>query len=121
MESEEKIIYLAGYGMGNWYIFLIAAFSGIYLTMILARSILFSNLLTKIFAYIGRESFHIMALQFVGFKVLTSLYVIFSGSDFHLMSCYILPQIPSFIYIIFGVGIPLLFRKIYDLVERRFS
>ena len=120
MESEEKIIYLAGYGMGNWYIFLIAAFSGIWLTMILARIILLSNLLTKIFAYIGRESFHIMALHFIGFKAITSVYVLLTGSAMYLMSFYTLPWIPQIIYVIVGVMIPLILCKIYYELKRRF-
>ena len=57
LEYIHLFIALAGYHMGNWIIFLSAAFSGIYLTMILARIILLSDLLTKIFAFIGRKKF----------------------------------------------------------------
>lgn len=119
--SPDIILGQYKFGTGNVFIFMVAAFSGIYLTMILARIILTANLPTKFFAYIGRESFHIMALHFVGFKILTSLYVISSGNDFSLMNYYILQQISPYIYVIFGIGIPLLFRKIYNLIERKLA
>ena len=121
LKHEGKFSGLGGYSMGNWFYFIIAAFSGIYLTMILARIISMSDLTTKFFAYIGRESFHIMALHFFGFRILSTLYVIFSDSDLSLLKYYMLPQISIYIYVIFGVGIPLLFRKIYDLVERKLA
>ena len=118
--SPEIILGQYKFGTGNIFIFMLAAFSGIWLTMILARIILLSDLPTKFFAYVGRESFHIMALHFVGFKLLTSFYVISEGADYHLMNYYIINEIPPFLYIVFGIGIPLLFRKIYDESKRRF-
>ena len=86
----------------------------------LAAKIIYSvDILKIIFAFIGRESFHIMALHFVGFKVLNSLCVFCYDSDLSLMSYYCLPYIPSEIYVIFGVGVPLLLRKIYQLATGR--
>ena len=119
LEYKQTVLYLSGYGMGNWFTFLVAAFSGIFMTLFVAKFALYIDLVKKVLAFIGKESFHIMALHFVGFKVLTTLYVIFLGLDFHLMAYYHLTQVPSYIYIIFGIGIPLLLRKAYNLIKRR--
>lgn len=120
LEHEQKFIALAGYKMGNWLIFNVAAFAGIFLTMFAARIILMSNLYTKIFAYIGKRSFHIMALHFVGFKILTSLYVFFYNGNPVIRSVTTLPEVYGYYYTIFGIGIPLIFCEVYSKMKRRF-
>ena len=121
LEKNKIIIGLGGYGMKDWFPFLIGAFSGICFTLILAKLINSFELLGKIVAFIGEKSFHIMALHFIGFKFLTSIYVIFNGEDFSLMSRYTLPEINETFYVIFGVIVPLILMKIYQQIIKRFK
>ena len=89
--------------------------------MLAAKIINSVDVLKKIFAFIGRESFHIMALHFVGFKILSSIYVLTGGQDYNLMAFYILPEIPLFLYVVFGIGISLLLRKIFQQILMRLN
>ena len=121
LETKQIILGLGGYGMKDWFPFFVGAFSGICFCLILAKLIISVELPKKIFAYIGEKSFHIMALHFIGFKILTSIYVIFNGEDFSLMSRYTLPEINETFYVIFGVIVPLILMKIYQQIIKRLN
>lgn len=121
LETNKIVIGLAGYGMGNWFLFISAALAGTFFTVLAAKIISSVNVLKKIFAFIGRESFHIMALHFIGFKILSSIYVLTGGQDYNLMAFYILPEIPLFLYVVFGIGISLLLRKIFQQTLMRLN
>lgn len=109
------------YALKDYFLYMASSFAGIFFTLLAAKMILLVNVTRKIFAFIGKESFHIMALHFVGFKILNSIYVLADGQDYNLMAFYTLPEIPKFLYVIFGVGISLLLRKIFQQVSMRLN
>lgn len=84
-----------------------------------------ANVVGKAIAYIGKDSFYVMALHFVGFKLCTlSLQSINYSWGANL--CDLTPNIDDnilllFIYTLFGVGFPLLFmwgfRQIKTLIK----
>lgn len=83
-----------------------------------------ANVVGKAIAYIGKDSFYVMALHFVGFKLCTlSLQSINYSGGANL--CDLTPNIGDnilllFIYALFGVGFPLLFmwgfRELKDFI-----
>ena len=71
-----------------------------------------TNVVGKAIAYVGKESFYVMALHFVGFKLCT---LALQGIGYRGASLSDLtPVVGSnilllFLYVIFGVGFPLVF------------
>lgn len=64
----------------NIYIFYLATFAGIYLNLYIASIILYSKYITKVFAFWGKNSFHIMALHFICFKTVDYVnYIVFKA------------------------------------------
>ncbi len=56
--------------------FLLASLGGIYFNLVLARVIQMSKTLSYLIAYAGERSFHIMALHFLMFKIVSLCYVL---------------------------------------------
>ena len=80
--SHSEFVYeLVKGGGARYLLIIILQLSGICFTMVLAWIVMYVEQLKTFFAFIGSESFHIMALHFVGFKILTSICTIFSGKD----------------------------------------
>ena len=116
LEINEVIIYLPRYGIGHWFIFTLAAFAGLCISMFMAKIVLMIEPLKKFFTLIGEESFHIMSLHFLGFKILNTIIVLLYDLDSRFMSAYTINGAPKFyyvLYIFFGIGTSLLLRKIY--------
>ncbi len=91
------------------------AFVETYFVSFLAKKIQNINFLS----YIGKNSFYIMAFQFLGFKIGALILSIFI-SDYNVG--FYLPEINSIwffiFYLIFGICIPLLIGKIFSFLKR---
>lgn len=101
---------------------LVAAPAVLYIIMYIGKRIE-TNAIGKAIAYVGKESFYVMALHFVGFKLCTLALqgVGYGGANLGDLT----PSIGSdlfllLLYAIFGVGFPLVFmwgfRKIISLI-----
>lgn len=90
---------------------LVAAPAVLYIIMYIGKHIE-ANVVGKAIAYIGKESFYVMALHFVGFKFCTLALqgIGYRGANL----CDLTPGVDGnnlllFVYALFGVGFPLLF------------
>jgi len=102
---------------------LVAAPAVLYIIMYIGKHIE-ANVVGKAIAYVGKDSFYVMALHFVGFKFCT---LALQGIGYGWASLFDLtPNIGNnilllFIYALFGVGFPLLFmwgfRQIKTLIK----
>lgn len=101
---------------------LVAAPAVLYVIMYIGKHIE-ANVVGKAIAYVGKESFYVMALHFVGFKFCT---LALQGIGYVGASLFDLtPNIGNnilllFVYVLFGVGFPLVFmwgfRKLKDFI-----
>lgn len=101
---------------------LVAAPAVLYVIMYIGKHIE-ANVVGKAIAYVGKESFYVMALHFVGFKFCT---LALQGIGYGGASLFDLtPNIGNnilllFVYVLFGVGFPLVFmwgfRKLKDFI-----
>ena len=82
-----------------------------------------NSILGSFFSYIGRNSFSIMALHFIGFKICSTLLTWLTGREF---ATYVetTPVLDSFmyvpIYLVFGIYCPILFVRLVDLMKTIF-
>lgn len=90
---------------------LVAAPAVLYIIMYIGKHIE-ANVVGKAIAYVGKDSFYVMALHFVGFKFCTLALqgIGYGGANLSDLT----PTVGSnvlllFLYVIFGVGFPLLF------------
>lgn len=77
------------------------------------------NCIGKVLSYIGRESFYIMVFHFIGFKIASSLLLLL---DMNVeISTIVAPAgnsaIILLIYMLFGVGFPLLIMQSFRLAK----
>jgi len=63
--------------------FFLASFAGIYFNLYLAKIIQSSQAISRRIAYLGEQSFHIMALHFLSFKIINVAYVMFYDKPYH--------------------------------------
>ena len=100
---------------------IVAAPAVLYIIMYIGKHIE-TNVVGKAIAYVGKESFYVMALHFVGFKICTLALqgIGYGGANLSDLT----PGVDGnnlllFVYALFGVGFPLLFmwgfRKIINL------
>lgn len=104
---------------------IIAAPAVLYIIMYIGKRIE-NNIVGKAIAYVGNNSFYVMALHFVGFKFCTlSLQSINHSGGANL--CDLTPNIGNnilllFAYVLFGVGFPLLFmwgfRRVKIIIQK---
>ena len=105
--------------VGNPYLFYIISFAGIYCCLYIAKIVLKLRYSSKLLNTIGTYSYEIMALHFVVFKVIDYIYARINGINDYM----IYGKFPyafknlSLIYVIFGVGIPVLLFLIFDKVK----
>lgn len=95
----------------------------LYIILYIGKNITSSHL-GKYLAFIGRESFYIMALHFVGFKLCSSLLEKINVGGVNLSD--LTPNVESnifllLLYSLFGVGIPLIFMQIFRHCKKLFS
>lgn len=98
----------------------VSTIASLYVICYISRKIE-KNILGRILAYCGKESFYIMALHFVGFKLLT---LILNELDFNLnLSSLIAPSngniFFAILYVVMGVSFPLLFMFIFRLLKSK--
>lgn len=86
-EIEGIVISWAGMKVPSIPLFAAATASGIFVNIVLGRVILRIKYLRELFSLLGRNSFHIMALHLLGFKIPILISCMVSG-DFTLLSSY---------------------------------
>lgn len=100
----------------------LGSFAGIYICFYLAKIAIKWKYSTKILAIVGKYSFEIMALQFTVFKIFDVLYGKINGIPFSQYSRFPFAFDDLFgVYIILGVGIPVLIGFICEQVKMRIS
>ena len=102
---------------------LVAAPAVLYIIMYIGKHIE-ANVVGKAIAYVGKDSFYVMALHFVGFKFCT---LALQGIGYGGANLYDLTpgvggnNLLLFLYVIFGVGFPLFFmwgfRQIKTIIK----
>lgn len=108
LRKTGKMIVVSANEIISVYLFYPVTFLGIYFCLALAK-ILDKSPARKLLRYIGKNTYHIMALHFVSFKLLDFLYTKLSDmQDLSVLSlfptsCYF----PGIVYIFAGVFIPL--------------
>ena len=104
-------------------IFLLVSLCGIYLNLVLAKFIHLSKKISCVIAYIGNKSFHIMALHFLMFKLVSLLYISFYDKPYYYISKF--PTIIDsgwwFIYLFFGIAGSILCTEMYAYIKRKYT
>ena len=113
-------ISLAGLNFGSPWLFLLCSFSGIYFNMFIATIIDKYRIIGNMFAYIGKYSLAIMALQFLSFKLVSLIYILINNAPISLLADF--PAIPSIQgwwipYTIAGVLCPLILCALEDKLK----
>ena len=122
--TDGKIIELSVNHIISPILFYPVTFVGIYFCISLSRIITHVRFLNTVFAYIGKNSFHIMALHLLSFKLVDCIYGLFAGiKDVETLSLY--PHSFSLepVYYTMGVALPLGFvllsKKVGRIISRR--
>lgn len=119
LKKTGKMIVVSANEIISAWLFYPITFLGIYFCLALAK-ILDKSPVRKLMGYIGKNTYHIMALHFVSFKLLDFLYAKLSGmQDLAALSlfptsCYF----PGVVYISVGVFIPLAIIYLSDMLRR---
>lgn len=110
LEYKDIKISLSEYKLDKWYIFLLASFSGIYVNLYIAKFIEKIVCIKNIFVCIGKHSYDIMALHFIGFKLVTLVYIFIYDKDINLLSLYITDNsyLWKGLYVLFGIITPII-------------
>ncbi|MBU3143468.1 acyltransferase family protein [Clostridium sp. CF012] len=77
------VISFAAGQIGNPIAFTLVTFAGIYINLYIGKILLKTNKLKCIFACLGRESFHIMVLQFLAMKLINLIAVLFYHKELY--------------------------------------
>lgn len=106
--------------------FFIASLAGIYFNLYLAKLIQFSPNISHWIAEIGENSFHIMALHFLAFKVPSLIYVMIFNKPYYWIAKF--PFIDAHwwvIYAVFGIVLPVALvkgsKKIKDTIKIKYK
>lgn len=111
------IVELSKFMVINRYIFYPVTIIGIAFCISLSSVIDKSEKIGNIFAYIGKNSFDIMALHFLAFKIV-DLVACFLVHDFTNLSVFPHTFIVLWpVYYIVGIGLPLVLKKMYTCVK----
>ncbi|WP_368072679.1 acyltransferase family protein [Lysinibacillus fusiformis] len=115
-----EISYAAGIIGNSSLLYYFVTFAGIYLVLYAAKLINNVKYLSKMFAYLGEKSFHIMALHFLAFKVINYIDVKLNHKE-----TYMIAQFPSsnwdwwYLYLVAGLVIPIVGVYTYGKLEER--
>ncbi len=109
----------------NPWLFYPVTFMGIYFCMSIGKLLEQSRRVRKVFGYIGRNSFHIMALHFVSFKVVDVIYGKINGIDPSGYEAFPHAFDLWWVYWIAGIVIPLglaaMVKKVFDQLQKKGS
>lgn len=104
----------------NPIIFFIISIAGIYFCLSLAKFIMQSKVIGNKMADIGKNSFHIMALHFLFMKIIDVIYCKINGiNDILLMSKFPISFELWYLYIPFGVIMPVLVIKLLNFIKTK--
>lgn len=118
--NHEMIVILSDKRYHHEVLFLVITFLGIYMNLLLGTLICKVAVLRTMFAYIGKNSFHIMALHFVCFKAVNFIYILTYDLSYSLMPQVAITTDWWFIYLLAGVGLPLIFVFTYNYSKNIF-
>ena len=94
--------------VGNTWLFYLVTFVGLYFCVSLAKCIDKFKISSKIFCYIGKNSFHIMALHFMCIKLFDIIYGAIIHADKSILMKFPYSFNLPYVYYIVGIGLPLL-------------
>jgi len=107
--------------ISNPVLFLVATFAGIYVNLFVAELINKTKRFASLIAYIGKNSFHIMALHFLSFKLINLLDVLMNKRALYNIAMFPVSNGTLWpLYIIVGLGLPCLMIYIYGLLRSKF-
>lgn len=120
IKTEYGVIDLSASRVYSVFCLYAGAFSGIYVCFYLAKIVMRSKIISKIMKAIGKYSFEIMALHFIIFKLFDVVFgkinnipkTQYSRCPYAFDSLY-------YIYIILGVGVPVLVGYIWERLKAR--
>lgn len=119
LKSNVGIINLSEYQIINKWLFYPVTVCGIYFCLCLGNVISYSSMIKNAVAYVGKNSFHIMALHLVCIKIV-DIFACYITGQRDLLSAY--PHSFNniwFIYYAVGVILPLIVLKVYYSIYRR--
>lgn len=99
---------------------IVAMFSSIYINLYIAKQLLKLRLFSKILAYIGKNSFHIMALHFLSFKFINMIDVVFNRKPSYMIAQFTVSNLTWWpIYFFAGIVIPTSCIYAFSLIRKR--
>jgi fucose 4-O-acetylase-like acetyltransferase len=104
-------------------LFYIVSFTGIYLNLYLAHLLGATKWAVQLLAYLGRNSFHIMALHLLAFRFVSSYQVFIYNKPAYLIARYPLIDRPGWwiIYTTAGLFVPVVLVEIYKRLPGKVS
>lgn len=101
---------------------LAAMFSGIYLNLYVAKSLLKFQFPARVVAYIGKNSFHIMALQFLSFKFINMIDVTIHNKPSFMIAQFTVSNLNWWpLYFFAGLFVPIFFTYTYQQIKNTMS
>lgn len=118
--------------MGNTYTnpitFLISSLCGTYAILYISRKIDFNlsdkNLFKRFLSFFGKNTFAILGLHLICFKIITLLQIIIYKDDWIYLACYpvyLINGVWTILYILVGISIPLILKFIQIKLKNKIS
>jgi fucose 4-O-acetylase-like acetyltransferase len=116
-KQNAYIAYFPG-GIGKWPLTYLASISGIYIVLYMAKQISKISFLAKGISYLGKSSFHIMALHFLSFKIVNLIDVLVHHKPMYNIAQFAISNTSWWpIYLVAGLCVPAfcvyLYRQIH--------
>lgn len=120
-EKNNINISLGGYNIGNYGTFVLVSGIGIIFVLYLSKLMYNIKLIRHILSYIGKKSYWIMALHFLGFKIVSIIYITIYNQKIDKLNMYVINDGKMgwiAIYILMGIFIPIIFSYVYNKILR---
>lgn len=99
-------------------LFYIATFLGIYLILFLSKILMGYKLLSKIISLLGKNSFHIMALHFLSFKIINFLDVVANKKPVFMIAMFPYSNANLWVFnLIIGILVPVILVECKDKIK----
>lgn len=101
---------------------LASSFSGIYIVMYLSKKTLLNTAISKFISFIGKNTLPIIALHFIGFKIVMVLQICvgkISYSELSYLTGYRNDNFWYILYVFSGIGFPLLCYYVKEIIKNK--
>jgi len=100
--------------------FILATFSGIYVNLFLGKVLMKQQYIAKFIAYLGKNSFHIMALHFLSFKAMNLIDVLINHKPLYMVASFTVSNTNWWVLnLLAGLLIPVLCVYLYELIRTK--